>query len=646
MEKIKKLIEKLNNASYEYYVNANEIMSDLEYDKLYDELVKLEESTGIVFNNSPTIKVGYTVLSQLDKVTHKYPMLSLNKTKEIEKLKEFLRDGEGLLSWKMDGLTVILTYNNGELIQAVTRGNGIIGEDITHNAKVFVNVPNKINYKGELVVRGEAVITYDSFEKINAKLPPEQKYKNPRNLCSGTVRQLNNEVAKDRAVLFFGFSVVNENDFNFEDKKSNSYKFLMENGIELVEYKIVTEETVENVVNEFKENIKNLQYGTDGLVITYNSYELSQSLGTTSKFPKDSVAFKWADELAETTLREILWRTSRTGVVTPVAIFDSVELEGTSVNRASLHNISIIESLELGIGDTVKVYKANMIIPQIGENLTRTNNIEIPDKCPTCEADTEIVKVKDGKALYCTNEYCEAKIIDGLVHFVSRNAMDIVGLSEATIEKFVEKKYVNSFSDFFKLSEYKDDIMSMEGFGEKSYEKLIASIEKSRKVKLPNFIYSLGINQVGLSNAKLLVKEICKDGDVTKLFDVKLEELVNIEGFGEIIGENILKYFSNENKLEEVKKLLKHVSFELEEFENSMDGIVVVITGSLEKFANRNELSELIEKKGGKVSSSVSKNTTYLINNDKKSSSSKNKKAISLNVPIVNEDEFIQLFSL
>lgn len=646
MKRMKELIRILNEASKAYYQEDREIMSNQEYDALYDELERLEKETGIILADSPTQKVGYALLSSLPKVRHSQRMLSLDKTKDISKLKSFLGNQKGILSWKLDGLTIVLTYREGHLHQAITRGNGEIGEDVTNNAKVFKNIPLHIPFKEELTLRGEAVIKYSDFEKINEKLPPEEQYKNPRNLCSGSVRQLNNEVTAKRNVYFFAFSVVNAQGKDFEDSKLNQLKWLESIGFDVVEHKLVDRETVEEKVYEFEKNIPLNDFGSDGLVLTYDSISYSESLGTTAKFPRDSIAFKWADEMKETKLLYIQWNTSRTGLINPVAVFESVELEGTTVNRASVHNLSILEELQLGIGDTIKVYKANMIIPQIAENLTRSNNIEIPKECPICKGETEIRQLREGKALYCTNPNCSAQRIKALTHFVSRDAMNIEGLSEATIEKFVAKGFIKDFIDIYHLHTYEEEIKKMEGFGEKSYNNLIKSIEKSKEVELPNFIYALGLNHVGLSNAKLLCKHYQYDLD--KIIDCTIEELMEIEGFGEVIAHSVFSYFSQEENKERIKNLqsVLHIQGkQTSEHALVLEGKTFVITGSVEYFKNRKELKEKIEFLGGKVTGTVTGNTDYLINNDINSNSSKNKKAKELGIPIITEEEFLKLLS-
>lgn len=641
MERMKELIETLNNASKAYYQEDREIMSDFEYDKLYDELTALERETGIILSNSPTQKVGHQVLSSLQKIKHESRMLSLDKTKEVNALKSFLGNNKGILSYKMDGLTVVLTYKNGELYQAVTRGNGEIGEDITHNARFFKNIPLKISFKSDLVIRGEAVISFKDFNVINEKLEPEYKYKNPRNLCSGTVRQLNSQISASRNVNFIAFALVNAEGQVFGDNKEDAFKWLENLGFECVERKDVTAKNIETVVKEFEEKIPYNLYATDGLVLTFSSVEYSQSLGTTAKFPKDSIAFKWADELAETTLINVDWNTSRTGLINPIAVFKPVELEGTTVERASLHNISIIENLQLGIGDKITVYKANMIIPQVAENLTKSNNLEIPYNCPVCGEETDIVSLRDGKALKCPNPNCKAQRVSSLEHFVSRDAMNIEGLSEATIEKFIEKGFVDNYTDIFKLEKYKDEIINMEGFGEKSYNNLISAIEKSKTVPLPNFIYALGINNVGLSNAKLLCKRCGNSLDNIRTAD--FNTLISIDGFGDVIVDSILKYFSHSKNIDLINDVLNYIKFAVTEESNSelkLENMTFVVTGDVHIYKNRKELQSVIEKLGGKVTGSVSAKTNYLINNDVNSSSSKNKKAKDLGIPIISEEEF------
>lgn len=645
--RMKALVEKLNEAAKAYYQEDREIMSNQEYDALYDELVSLEEKTGVILSNSPTQNVGYTVLSNLVKVKHESPILSLDKTKETGKLESFLGDKKGILSWKLDGLTIVLTYKNGTLEQAVTRGSGETGEDVTHNARVFSNLPVSIPFKGELVLRGEGVIPYSAFYRINEELGEDEQYKNPRNLCSGTVRQLNSEIAAKRNVKFFAFTLVSAEGKEISDSKAENMDWLAEMGFDVVEHVMVTVETVAAEVEKFRSKIEDNDIASDGLVMTFDSISYSQSLGRTAKFPKDSIAFKWADEMAETTLREIEWNTSRTGLMNPVAIFDPVDLEGSTVSRASVHNVSILKELRLSLGDRIKVYKANMIIPQIAENLTgEVSTAEIPQTCFVCGGETEVRKLRDGEALYCTNPNCSAQRIQALSHFVSRDAMNMEGLSEETLKKFLEKGFVENYPDIFKLEAYKDEITSMDGFGEKSYQNLISSIEKAKDVELPNFIYALGINHVGLRNAKLLCSNF--GFDLEKIKGATEEELVQVEGFGEIIAHSIAHYFRQEEHLRLLEDALKYLRLKemvvAETGESPLNGLTFVVTGDLNHFANRKELQALIEQGGGKVTGSVTKKTNFLINNDVHSASSKNKKAAELGIPILSEDDFIERF--
>lgn len=647
-ERIKELVKVLNAASKAYYQDANEIMTNFEYDKLYDELVLLEEKTGIVYSNSPTRNVGYEVLSELPKERHSSPMLSLDKTKEVEKLKAFLNNNTGYLSWKLDGLTIVLTYNDGKLQKAVTRGNGEVGEVITANAKVFENVPLSIQYKGELIIRGEAVIKYSDFEKINEMIDDGGvKYKNPRNLCSGSVRQLNSEITAKRKVNFVAFSFVSASSkegFVETDSKNERMLWLKSQGFEIVESIKVTKDSVEEAVAYFAENIDKIDYPSDGLVMTYDSISYSESLGRTAKFPKDSIAFKWKDEQAVTKLQYIEWNTSRTGLINPVAVFEPVELEGTIVKRASVHNLSIVEELCLGEGDEISVYKANMIIPQISENFTKSGNISVPDKCPVCGSDTVIENDNGVKTLHCTNVRCIARKIKSFTLFVSRDGMNIEGLSEATIEKFIQRGYLHETADIFTLDKYRDEIINMEGFGEKSYNKLMKSIKKASTVAMPKFIYSLGIPNVGLANAKLICNEFLYD--INKIIHANEEEIADIPGLGQVIANAFVTYFEDDYNSKNVADLMNilDITGDVNAGEPKLfEGVVFVVTGTVNHFSSRNEVRDVIEKAGGKVASSVSKNTNYLINNDIESTSSKNKKAKELGIPIITEEEFISM---
>jgi DNA ligase (NAD+) len=644
IERIKELIETLNMASKQYE-EGMEIMTNFEYDRFYDELLELEKNTGIIFSNSPTQKVGFEVQSLLPKEEHENPMLSLDKTKDLDALAQWLGNQEGMLSSKLDGLTIVLTYEEGKLVKAVTRGNGTVGEVVTNNAKMFKNIPMVIPYKGRLILRGEAVIHYSDFVDINRELDVLSQYKNPRNLCSGSVRQLSNEVTKQRHVRFYAFSLILLQDNRFT-KKIDELNWLKSQGFGVVETVLVTQETLRKSVQEYALQISTSDIGSDGLVLTFNDKDYSKDLGRTSKFPKDSIAFKWQDEECETILREVFWSASRTGLINPVAIFDPVELEGTSVARASLHNISIIEKLQLGLEDRIRVYKANMIIPQISENLTKSNNLEIPTECPVCSHATKVENQNDIKALYCTNTSCPAKKIKAFAHFVSRNAMNIEGLSEATLEKLIELGLIHEFVDLFSLEQphIREHIITIEGFGEKSYQNLISAINASKQVRLANFIYALGILQVGLSNAKLLCKAI--KNDMQRLYEASVEELQQIEGFGSVIAKSIVEYFQNPENRKHTDALLDILQIESESFEvvdSRILGKTFVITGSLNFFENRDALKDKIEALGGKVSGSVSSKTDFLINNDQESSSSKNKKALSLGVAIISEEDFMRL---
>lgn len=643
-ERIKDLVELLNKANKAYYQEANEIMTNFEYDKLYDELVGLEKETGMVLSNSPTVNVGYQVVSQLPKEQHKSPMLSLDKTKEVGALADFAGDRKCLLSWKMDGLTVVLTYENGELVKAVTRGNGLVGEVITNNAKTFKNIPISIPYKGRLTLRGEAIIKYSDFEQINREIEDaDSKYKNPRNLCSGSVRQLNSQVTAERNVNFVAFALINADDVDFDNSIEQQYKWMESQGFQVVEYRVVTRNSMEDAVKYFAGKIQTYDYPSDGLVLMFDDIEYGLSLGTTAKFPRNGIAFKWEDEQAETTLKYIEWSPSRTGLINPVAVFEPVELEGTTVSRASVHNISIMEELELGSGDRIKVYKANMIIPQISENLTKSGIDDLPKECPVCGHATE-VKAENGiKTLYCPNSQCPAKQVKLFTLFVSRNGMNIDGLSEETLEKFIDAGYIKEFADIFHLDRYYEEIVATPGFGQKSYDNLMDSVEKARNVELSALIYSLGIPNIGSANAKLICKAF--NNNIEKIRNASVEELIEIDGIGEIMAEKFCQYFADEDNIKKLDNLLKEVNI-AEPEENTtpqnMDGLTFVITGSVEHFANRNELKSYIEKHGGKVTGSVSAKTNYLINNDAMSASSKNKKAKQLGVEIVTEEVFLE----
>lgn len=646
LARMRELVKILSEAARAYYQESREIMTNLEYDRLYEELLKLEGETGTIFAGSPTQQVGYEVLSELPKERHDRPMLSLNKTKSVEELREWLGDQEGLLSWKMDGLTVVLTYEDGRLSKAVTRGNGEIGEVITPNARTFVNIPAQIPYENQLILRGEAVITYSDFEKLNETIEDvDAKYKNPRNLCSGSVRQLNSQITAARNVRFMAFSLVKADGVDFHNSRKEQFTWLSGLGFETVEFESVTGENLSEAVKQFAEKIEHYDVPSDGLVLLYDDIAYGASLGRTAKFPRDSIAFKWADEIQETVLNEMEWSASRTGLINPVAIFEPVELEGTTVSRASVHNISIMEGLELGVGDRITVYKANMIIPQIADNLTRSGVKDIPKICPVCGGDTEIRQVNDVKSLYCTNPDCQAKKIKSFALFVSRDALNIDGLSEMTLEKFIAAGFIKEFADIFHLDRYRDVIVEMDGFGEKSYENLIAAAKKASHTTYPRLIYGLGIAGIGLANAKMICRHFKNDLEAMRHADT--EELCSIDGIGAVLADAWVQYFSVEKNNQIVDHLLSDLTFEVEAAEETetqiFSGKTFVITGSVEQFANRKELQEFIESRGGKATGSVTAKTSYLINNDVTSNSSKNKKAKELGIPILSETDFLAM---
>ena len=643
-KRIKELVEILNKAAKSYYVDAVEIMPNIEYDKLYDELLELEKETNVVLSNSPTQNVGYEIAGELPKKAHESPMLSLDKTKSVEDLREWLGDNKALLSWKMDGLTIVLTYRDGELVEAVTRGNGTIGEVITNNAKNFQNIPLKIEFKGELILRGEAIIKYSDFKRINDAIEDATaKYKNPRNLCSGSVRQLNPAITKSRMVYCNIFNVVKADGVDFENSKAKQFEWAKNEGFDVVEYKFTDSKSIADDIAEFESKIESNDIPSDGLVLLLDDIALGERLGSTSKFPRNAMAFKWSDERQVTKLKYIEWSPSRTGLINPVAVFEPVELEGTTVSRASLHNVSIFEDLMLGVGDEISVYKANMIIPQVYENLTKSNTEKVPDTCPACGSHASIKQDNESKVLLCTNPDCQIKHIKQYALMASRDALNIDGLSESTLEKFLSKGFIKNDSDIFKLDRYKDEIVNMEGFGKRSYEKLMAALEEAKHTNVARFLYSLGINGIGSANAKMIAKYF--DNDIDKIITAGKDELLEIEGIGEVLANSIVDFFKDSKNIENVKSLREVLIFEAEESagSDSFAGKVFVITGSLEHFTNSNELKALIEKNGGKVSGSVSSKTNFLINNDTASNSSKNKKAKELGVEIISEEDFLKL---
>ncbi len=646
IERMKELVGILSEASKAYYAKDEEIISNYEYDRLYDELEALEKECDMILAGSPTLKVGYDAVDELPKETHASPMLSLGKTKEREEMQSFIGEQKGLLSWKLDGLTVVLTYEKGQLEKAVTRGNGEVGEVVTNNARCFENIPLKISYPGRLVIRGEAVIGYKDFEKINAKITdPAQQYKNPRNLCSGSVRQLNNQITAERHVRFFAFSLVEAEGVDFKNSRKEQFVFLKNQGFEVVEYKEVNENNMLSAIEGFAEAIQDNDLPSDGLVLIFDDIAYGKSLGRTAKFPRDAIAFKWADEIRETVLKEIEWSPSRTGLINPVAIFEPVELEGTTVSRASVHNVSVMRALKLGIGDKITVYKANMIIPQIADNLTGSNSVEIPKCCPACGGETKLETLNEVQSLYCVNAECPVKKIKSLSLFVSRDALNIEGLSEATLEKLAAEGFIREYKDLFHLDRYKDRIVAMEGFGEKSYENLISGIESARTTTLPRLLYALGIANIGVAMAKVLCRHFQYDLDAMKKASV--EEVAQVEGIGEVIANTFCSYFSDTMKMEALNGLLEELTLEKPEAgEQTLSGKTFVVTGSVVHFNGRSDLKEQIEKLGGKVAGSVSAKTECLINNDTTSTSSKNKKAQELNIPILSEEEFMEKYGV
>lgn len=645
IQRMKELVPLLREAGKAYYQESREIMSNYEYDRLYDELVSLEGETGIILAGSPTQEVGYEVLSELPKETHESPMLSLDKTKSTEALQEWLGDKIGLLSWKMDGLTIVLTYEGGGLVKAVTRGNGEIGEVITSNARTFSNIPLTIPYKGQLVLRGEAVITYSDFKRINDEIgDADAKYKNPRNLCSGSVRQLNSQITAQRNVHFEAFSLVSAEGVDFDNSRRVQFEWLAAQGFEVVEYREVSRENLGEAVASFGRKAETNDIPSDGLVLLYDDIAYGESLGRTAKFPRNAIAFKWQDEVKETTLSYIEWSPSRTGLINPVAVFEPVELEGTTVSRASVHNISIMESLELGEGDRICVYKANMIIPQISDNLTRSGVRDIPKICPVCGGDTKISSVNEVKSLYCTNPDCQAKKLKSFALFVSRDALNIDGLSEATLEKFIGAGFIHEYSDIFHLDRHKEAIVEMEGFGQKSYDKLAASVSAASHTTLSRVVYGLGIAGIGLASAKMLCRQFGFNFEAMRRGTY--EELIAVDGIGGVLAQAWIDYFASERNNQAVDRLLEELVIEKEQTSEEapvLQGMTFVITGSVEHFSNRKELQALIESRGGKAAGSVTSKTAYLINNDAASNSSKNKKARELGIPILTEEDFLKL---
>ncbi len=638
-KRIDELSERLNEASRAYYADGIEIISNFEYDEMYDELLALEDETGYIRDDSPSINVGYETAAGLPKVVHEYKMLSLNKTKDRDELAAWLGDKEGLLSWKLDGLTVGITYENGRLVQGVTRGNGIEGELITANVLACRNVPRTIPHKGRVIVRGEAVIRYSDFEKINESIDDtDARYKNPRNLCSGSIRQLNPEVTAERMVNFYAFTLTLSEGYETKSRREKM-EWLKSQGFDIVHYEMVDADNLFDVIDEYEKSIASFDIPSDGLVLTLEDAEYAGTLGETAKYPKDSIAFKWRDQQAETVLREIEWSPSRTGLLNPVAIFDPVELEGTTVSRASVHNINIMEELRLGIGDSIRVFKANMIIPQISENLTKSGNLEIPGSCPVCGGEARIRDEDGTRTLHCLNPLCMAKQVKKFEHFVSRDALNIEGLSESGLLKLIGVGAVSEYADLFKLARHREDIVKLEGFGGKSFDNLVASAKKASDTTPARLLYGLGVPGIGVANSNMIARACHnKWSDMESLDE---EALKDIDGVGDVLARDYAKFFADDANRQTVKELLEVLSLD-ESYEaagTALEGKTFVITGSLEHYANRKDLKAEIEAEGGRVAGSVSANTDYLITNDPNSGSSKNRTARELGVEIITEDE-------
>ena len=645
-ERMRELILLLQAASEAYYAQDREIMSNYEYDRLYDELTALEEKTGTVLAGSPTVTVGYDAVEELPKERHKQPMLSLGKTKSREELADWLKDQKGLLSWKLDGLTIVLTYQNGGLVKAVTRGNGEVGEVVTNNARTFLNLPLRIPFQKELILRGEAVITYSDFERINGGIAEmSARYKNPRNLCSGSVRQLDSRITAQRRVRFFAFALVQAEGMDFENSREKQFLFLKEQGFDVVEYETVTQKTVQDAVSDFEQRIPGQEVPSDGLVLLLDDIAYGESLGMTAKFPRNAIAFKWADELAETTLRSVEWSASRTGLINPVAVFDPVELEGTTVSRASVHNVSIVKELKLGVGDRITVYKANMIIPQIAQNLTGSGALTIPSRCPVCGHETKILRENDTETLICPNPDCDAKKLKSFALFVSRDAMNMDGLSETTLEKFLAEGFLHTYADLFHLDRYRQRIVEMEGFGEKSFQNLMNGVNRARNTTLPRLLYAMGIPNIGIANARMICRAY--QNDLSRMLQAPAEELSAIDGVGPVIAGTFHDFWQKEANRQALFALLSEVELAQEKFdgqEKPLSGKGFVITGSLTHFVNRNALKDRIEELGGKVTGSVTQKTTCLINNDLASGSAKNRKAKELGIEILTEEQFMERY--
>ena len=650
VDRIKELISILNKASDAYYNSGDPIMTDYEWDNLYDELAKLEEETGVVYLNSPTQQVGYTIVDKINEVEHNHPMLSLNKTKSSGELIRFAGKKDCVLSVKCDGLTCSLGYKNGKLISAETRGNGVSGCDVLINVLTIANVPHEIPYKEDLIIDGEVVIDWNTFNKINENLPEDKKYKHPRNLVSGSLTLLDSKEASNRNMRFIAWRVIK----GFSHKSMFfDLKEAEKNGFEVVPMftysnNSTDKENIDAILERIRDMADEESIPYDGAVMAVDDYKIAESMGRTNKFFRHSYAYKYEDSLYETVLTDIEWNTSKTGLINPVAIFKPVDLSGAITTRATLHNITYIKNMMLGIGDRIRIYRSNMVIPKVHDSIDKSGNFTIPSTCPICGEPTKIVKDNDSEVLMCTNDNCAGKLLGKLCHAVSKNALNIEGLSEATIQKFINLGWLNSIRDIYHLSEHLTEMYKLEGFGRKSVDKLLDSIEDSRNTDLVRYIYAQSIPLIGHTASKAISK-MC-DGDLNT-FVQHMSKGANAFGKIDGIGSEMIKSLEkwwDVNCLEFVdaatiftfnrKKETASVSG------TDLTGKVFVITGNLTQFRNRDEMKERIESLGGKVSGSVSAKTTALINNDIESTSSKNKKAKQLNVPILTENMFIEKY--
>ena len=614
LEKIKEIITTLNKASTAYYKYDKPVMTDKQYDDLYDELLALEKDTNIILSNSPTQNVSGEVIESLQKIPHTRPMLSANKTKDMKDVCDFISKNRTIESWKLDGLTIVSRYENGVLKQAITRGNGEVGEDVTHTFKTCINLPLQLSEPVNIEVRGECVISWESFNRLNESL--EDPYSHPRNLAAGTVRQLDSNVAKTRCLEYIVFELVQDNLTKKMDV-IESFEYLKQLGFDVVEYKEVDTSNFESVDKEcFEPEYSRIP--VDGTIYKYDSYDYGLSLGVTSHHPLNMLARKWTDDLYETTITDIEWNTTRTGTINPVAIFNEVSLDNCLTTRATLHNVSYIEDLKLGIGDKIRVYRANGVIPKVHDNLTQTNNLTIPKYCPSCGGGTEIHNENGSKTLHCINQNCNAKLIDKMVHFVSRNGTNINGLSDETLKKLISLDILHDYSDIYSLKNHRDIIVKVEGFGTKLVDKLLKSIEDSRQIKLENFIYALGIEGIGRTQSKIIAKTFNHDWYEFEKALIDGFMFTSLDGFGSVLHFNIHEWYKNRFISESVNKLISVMDFQkpivtvLTDDIKDLTGLTFVITGSLHEFENRDAVKEEIESKNGKVSGSVSAKTNYL----------------------------------